>query len=155
MVIGRAWSLSASRFGSQINFRQLNTQMSAIMLRQSKFTGYKPLAFEHAQVETFGTPANDMMAHSTPITPAPAINPEAVVSLNRSQCSGFRNSQILAAIAPLNMTHDCSGKMMNARPILVPLGTYLPTNRLRVAECIAVTAGVDARSQVSPATATA
>jgi hypothetical protein len=104
--------------------------MPAVVLRRSNLKCKDTNRLHTAQVETFGTPANDMIAQRTPITPAPAINPEAVVSLNRWQCSGLRNSQILAAIAPLSMTHDCSGKMMNARPILVPLGTYLPTNRL-------------------------
>jgi hypothetical protein len=70
-----------------------------------------------------GTPEKDMTAHNTPITPAPAIRPDAAVSLNRSHCCGRRTCHIFAANAPLKMTHDCSGKIMNERPMLVPLGT--------------------------------
>ena len=70
---------------------------------------------------------NDMTAHNTPVTPAPAIKPDAAVSLNRSHSCGRRISHTLATIAPLKITQVCSGKIMKARPMLVPLGTNLET----------------------------
>ena len=96
-----------------------------------------------------------MTAQTTPITPAPAISPDAAVSLKRSQCCGCRIAHSLAAIAPLNITHDCSGKMMNARPMLVPLGTNLQSECYNHC-CLHVTtsrAAFNVHAQVCPAAA--